>query len=258
MKLYEQHGFSRDLVDPGGDIRSVERWLGSEDRVDIAIERRSCPVTTGHLVAVKYYLLDDHANARLWARKVVDFADEYFFGAWRDRVPSGTYQDKPPDRAFYDKRAGWLPELQAGLLWGSCLGEWDRVGRYAAYLRDDVIRDAEQSVENRAWYLILAGGLRGRPWAEMTEFVETVRRGRRKQEQLLLDVLESIYVGDDSRKVDDASTFYFRHHKRTRAKSPSIPERLAIDYSIVSLLAKQIEKSPQLPENSEKYIVFFH
>jgi len=207
-----------------------------------------------NLIAIQHYLSDDLEGTRDWAVRVMAFADDWFLGPWRDRAPSGNYHDQPPDRAWQDLNMPWQNEFQASLLWGSCLGEWERLGRLASSLRDDIMQDVEQTPENRAWLLIAAGIVRGRPWNEMKEMIDTVQDGRRKRERLLLDLLDAILHGDDSR-LSETSTRYFQYFKKSESKEFSITAKVAIDGAFLLHFGRHQGRHVAIPSSVEDYII---
>jgi hypothetical protein len=180
---YERVGLPADMADPAPNIRSVGRYLNL-DPEDTDRSKRGSRLSMSDLIATQYYLSDDPRSARDWAGRVLSFADDYFLGSWRDRRPSGNYRDQPPDRTYQDRNLPWQDEFQACLLWGSCLGAWEHLGRIARALPDDVMLDVEQTEQNRAWLLAVAGLVRGETWDQQKEWAEMVRSGRRRQERM--------------------------------------------------------------------------
>jgi hypothetical protein len=231
MERYKRVGLTEEMTDPSSTIRAVSTSFDVVERQDIIDFLPSQRVFDSSITAIRHYLREDLANTRVWADNAVMFAEAYFFGDWRDRALTGNGRDQPPDRKWWDVHATWQSEFTAAMLWGSVLGCWDRLARIAGAIRDDVRLGIEQTEQNRAWLLIVAGHLRGRPWAELAPFIETVRTGRRR-ERLLLAWLTANREGDLA-AINRAAQEYAAYYLRAEAKIYDILCKLMIDGSFL-------------------------
>jgi hypothetical protein len=257
MLRYQRIGCPEKLVHVGTCLNSLEHSLTVEetdDRPDITKSRRQDCVNTGNLVAIQFYLLDDLQNTRVWASKVLDYAAEYFFGDWRDRIPSGDYGNEPPNRDYWDRKATWRYEFQACLLWSSCLADWDGLRRFAAYLRDDVIRDVDQPNENRSWLLAVARVLQGTQLDQLAEYVAVIHQGTRKRERFLLAFLDAILNADDT-ALARATKDYFKYYKSSESKKQEITAKVAMDGTFLVNFARYRGRSIEVPANVQDHIV---
>lgn len=232
IKRYERVGLTEEMFDPSSVIQSVSRSFEVAERQDIIDFLPSQRVLNSSFAAIGYYLQEDLGNTRVWAERTVAFAEEYFFGEWRDRALSGPRRDQPPDREWWAVHGVWQREFTEAVLWGSVLGCWDRLARIAGAIRDDVRLDIEQTEQHRAWLIVVAGHLRGRPWAELAPFIETVQTGRRRRERLLLAWLLANRAGDPA-AIDRAAQAYTAYYLRAEAKVYDILCKLMIDGSFL-------------------------
>ncbi len=256
MPLYERVGWPREWIDIERSNNRLRRLHETPPRDDILWVLACDAVSYRSELAFSHYLLDEVKEAREYAVQILDATDEYFFGDWRDRVRPRDDEIRPDEsnREWWHRHAVWRDEFREPCMWASCLGAWDRCRRWAGYLRDDVTFDVEQSAEDRAWYLIVAGVLLDRPWEDMKQFVEAIETGRRKREKLLLDTMRALTAGDNT-AFNDALARHLAHYKSTDAKKRDRHERLAIDGTILVNLALYRGLDVKIPERVKDHIV---
>ena len=203
-------------------------------------------------IASCYFMKEELGPARDWAARSLSYADDFFFGPWRDMIPYGGNSPlPPPHRQAWFKNEGWITELQVSLVWGSALGEWDFIRKLAGYFQDGVSGNCGQSESNYSWWLLLTGILQGRDPQELAPYREKIEngRGRARNEQLLLNFLDTICQGSDqevhaaSRKLFSAAAkqdfknqdFFYPmlcegsflvHYTRHRGRPLTIPESI--------------------------------
>lgn len=238
----EHSSIRRDRVGwPRGDLRPASQEVDLNESLarqvsdNILSSALDGHVFSAHITALSYYLEDQSTSARRVALLTLDLANQYLFGEWRDRIRCKEYNHDMTLREFWNRNASWESSVVPGLLWSAVLGEWDQFTKVGSYLRDDV--RLEESEELTAWYLILSGVARGRPWEEMEKFIETIRQGKSKRERLLLDALSAL-LGKSDAPFQAALNAHFDHYKRTEAKKDEITSKLAIDGSILVHLAR--------------------
>lgn len=207
-------------------------------------------------IALTAYLADEHRISAEWARRCLNSTEEYFFGSWRDEEPSGNYGDQPPDRAWQDRTCSWSSAWQDALVWCSSLGEWDRLLRFAEYPRDDVQLDIDQKKENRAWLLVLAGVLRGRPREQLQEHVATILEGRRRRERLLLWTLEHILEGAEE-EASGSLADYATYYKTAEFPKMDVTLKVAMDATFLVHYAEYTDVEIEVPEKLKDHIVRF-
>lgn len=209
-----------ELDDESTNLRlsSIPRNLASRHRRHHEAYSHSSLVTVSELMVSVYWLRQESTGVREHATGTIAYALDFAFGRWRDEIPSGSNGKSPPDRAWWDANWSWRRELEASLFCGSFIGAWDELKRIAEWLRDDVRLDIEQSKEDRAWLLIVAGVLKDRPWEEMGKWVTRIEQSHRKRERLLLAVLRAI-VSSNQSDFDKALTAHFARYRRSELRS---------------------------------------
>ncbi len=259
MKLYARLGLTPDRID---FQRSIDSAAETRRKIpdEVAIKNigpgglLESNATNHSYVALESYLAGVHDVTHEYALRYLDAAHEYFFGRWRDEVPSGNHRDLPPDREYQDRNRTWARHWLNCLLWCSVLGEWDRLIEFAGYLRDDIKLDFEQSTENRAWLLLVAGKLRGRPLEELKLFSDTILSGKRKREKLLWNVFNDIL----EEAPDEASASLARY--ATYYRTAEFPKRelnlkVAYDASFLVHYAEFLDVEIEVPEKLKDHIV---
>ncbi len=252
--LYERVGWPREWISIELSNKGLRRWIEGPAKEGLLREHVGGVASYCSDLAFSHYLLDEIKEARQYAVQLLDATDEYFFGDWRDRAKPRDIEPGESNRDYWHRHAVWRDKFREPCMWASCLGAWDRCRRWAAYLRDDVTFDVEQSAEDRAWYLIVAGVLLDRPWADMKPFVETIESGRRKREKLLLDTMRPLTAGDNA-AFNDALAKHLSHYKSTDAKKRNMYERLAIDGTFLINLARHRGLEPRIPDRVKDHIV---
>ncbi len=209
-----------------------------------------------HYAAFAAWALGHHDVAKKWGIKAIEMVEEYFFGEYLDRIPSGNHHDQPPDRAYYEQTAPWKSPFESALLWCSLLGEWDRLEKIAGYLRDDVKPDVEQSKENRAWLLLVAGVVRGRDYSELSSFSKTVLDGKKARERLLLWTLDAI-VEEAPEQASGFLADYAKRYLKTELPKHDITTKIALDASFLVHWASYCDVEIDVPEKLKPHIVAF-
>ena len=252
---YQQVGLTRDRLDPDHSLSRLEVWLSEGDILDHNTEmRKQQAVFMGMFVILENYFLDKLALCFEWMPKVVDYAHEYFFGDWREKVPSGNSQKEPPSREYQDIHCPWDTEIQSTLTWCACLNDWQRAQEIATYLRDDIKLDIDQKPENRAWLLYLGGILTGRAESEMAELATCIENGKPKREKLLFALLQAILHGTDADR-DKAAKQYFKYYKSSESKSQKLTSKVAMDGTFLVHFAKHRGREIPVPENVQVHII---
>lgn len=213
-------------------------------------------VYCAHLIAIQYYLVDNMINAKIWGGKALELLDDYFFGEWRDTIASGNYRDAPPDRAWWDVHASWQSKFETAMLWASAMGQWERLKCFASYPTMNIIRDAEQSHENRAWLLTVGVTLYGNGLQGCSDLGATIVEGRRKRERLLFNFLTSITDSSGS-KVQEAADEYFTYYKLAESRKTDLTKKISVDGSFLVHYARHRGHQITLLDNVRDHIVMF-
>jgi hypothetical protein len=251
----ERVGWSRELCDPEASRKSIEKnKRPPQDVCDIQYQKETdlhCKI----LLALKHWLLEQILEAKEAAREAVSSAEEYFFGEWRQILPAGNRRELPPDPEYFHRHAAWAHSFYPGAtMWAACTGDWQFVKRLSGYVTRDCKLDIDQTNENRAWLLILAGSLRGDSLVDYRDERGLIVSGRAKREKLLLVLLESILDPSPAR-VESATKDYFKHYSKVEAKRQLITSKVAIDGSILVQFAERRGTPLPIPASLDDYIV---
>jgi hypothetical protein len=232
-------------------IESLNKALQGTKDVQLIEIFKHDTVSKSNFIAIRYYLVDNKKGAENYAHPLLDYAIEYFFGQWRNEVP---YDGKIG--VHYWKRSLWVDEFREAILWGSCLGEWEKVKCIAQYPDDDCYTGttAIYTGEIQAWYLVLAAVLRGDTLDTVSKYCKVIETGKKKREKLLLKVLRPLLKGD----MDIANqefAVYLKYYKRFEFPKKLVPETLAIDGTFLINYARYLGYELQYPAEYEDHIV---
>lgn len=208
------------------------------------------------LTALEAYLAEDHLLTERLITQFREATSKYFFGAWRDQVPSGNRRELPPDRDYQDRTKLWEMHWSYAIVWFSSLNRWNDLLDFASYLRDDVVPDPEQSKENRAWLLFVAKVLRGDPREETQPLVDTIFAGRRKREKLLYRLFDAILEGDEE-SANGALKDYSTYYRATEFPGDDLTKKVAFDASFLVHYAEYRDMEIQVPPKMVDHIVRF-
>ncbi|MEM9251916.1 MAG: hypothetical protein AAGB29_06160 [Planctomycetota bacterium] len=192
--------------------------------------------------------------AREWALKNMEVVEEIFFGEWQDRVGSGNYGKELPNREYWRRVQAWKSYIEHALLWGSVLGQWDRLAKITAYLPDDIGADIDQSDENRCWLLLLAGVVSGRNYHELGGFSQCVLNGKKVRERLLFWTLDAI-LEQASEQASDYLNDYTKRYFKVEYPRHDISTKIALDASVLVHWAEYSDVELQVPDKLEPHIV---
>lgn len=251
---HERLGIPGSWLKPQSTLEAIEDSLKNRDREGNEKTVREMLVFECCKVAGEFLYLDKTDLARHWAERVVEYADDFFFGSWRDRALTGNMHDEAPDRKWWDENATWNEPFDASLVWGSAIGNWNFLQKLGTYFHDDVTENVDQSEANWAWCLIVAGVLRQRDWDEMKALRKKIEKSRAKNEQLLLQFLEAILFGSDD-QLATASKEYWQFFKKTDGKKKELFAPLAFYGNFLLRFAEKMGRQVSAPANVEDHLI---
>ncbi len=199
------------------------------------------------------YLLDDYCAAKDWAKRTIEYADDYFFGAWRDEVPSGNNHREPPSRIWHDLHSSWVMPLQSALVAASALGLWERAERFATYPREGIRENDGISAACDSFWLYFCAVLRGASQETVAKHSTAVLEQGNKSDRLLLAFADAVR-GADNKALQKAADEYFKHYKRVEAKKQYISSKLAMDGSMVLHWARHLGRTVVVPNEVRDHI----
>jgi hypothetical protein len=253
MKRFERIGFPREYIYLEARLK---RW--AEVPVNVPLhsswaEYQSL-ASDCLLISLYAFLLDEVELSREWAKRSIGFVDQHFGGEWRGVLPTGNDRKGPPDKHYHGIHTPWDFAFRSGMLAGSLLERWSWLENLGGYLIDDICRCVDQTESNRAWYLLVAGVLRSRPWAEMTGFYEKTQNAPQKREKLLARLLHSIVEGTESDRSASTNE-YFTHFKKSDRKQQDIEIMLPLDASFLVHYSRHLGRPLPVPADVTDYIV---
>ncbi|QDU44736.1 hypothetical protein Mal52_32220 [Symmachiella dynata] len=232
--------------------RRIAGLQKSEADLGVTNDRRQ-----GYLVDAKdafhaLYVLGDKKSARVWAERGVAYALEFFFGVWRDQVPSGNGRNQPPNREWQDRSLNWVEPLEEALVLATILERWDDVRRLAEFPRDDISEnDGIVAVMDACW-LYLCGVIRGRDPQELEPFQQRVIDQGRKRDKLFLEFVKALARGEGV-ALQQAADEYFKQFLRVETRK----DMTSFDWdgTILVHYATHLGYDLQIPEKYRKYFV---
>ncbi len=250
MPLYEKFGLDSQLFTKDNfehDQKMLLIYLNNEPPdVGLVSSYKGGLVSNSCRLCFYYYLIDEKMRIGHYAVPMFDYVLDYFFGEWRKT----TSVDGKIGEEFVKRCELWVSELRYSILWASILREWDKAKEISKY-PDELCMEADfESKEKKAWYIAFATYLRDGSLDNASKFVGLIENGKKKREKLLLNVLKTI-VDNDSEHFTKEFGAYIKHYKAREFPQKQVPEKLAIDGTILFNLAKHEGFDVSFPE---KYI----
>jgi hypothetical protein len=250
MPLYEKFGLDSKLF-------SKERFKNTQESLLTCLNKKpphislistykSGLVFDSSRICLNYYLIDEKERIKHYVKPIFDYALDYFFGEWRKTTPV----DGKVGEEFVKRCELWVRYFRELILWASVLGEWDKAKEISRYPDDLCMEAGFESKEKKAWYILLAVYLREDSLDNAGKYVDLIENGKKKRERLLLKILRTIIAKDADGFTKEFNVYlkYYKSHEYTQSQ---IPEKLAIDGTIMLNLAKHKGLSVEFPR---KYI----
>jgi hypothetical protein len=253
MKLYERLCVDEKVLNEEATIKFLERW--NDPIVDIRNTHtvKALRVSEPNFAAYFYCLLENNTEAKKFAIIAVESAIEFFFGEWRQQVPT---RDGSLDPEYWKVNSGWDSEFRGALLWASCLGDWNSATKIAQYPTAECCNKYAIKNPEMNYPLVLAAFIRGDSLESVQSSIDVVEKGVKKKEKLLLAVLMSI-VKKDKEMFDEAFLEYMKYFKKKDAKSQLWTERFATEGTILFNLARHKGLEVDSPEKYRDHFICF-
>lgn len=250
MPLYEKFGLDPQLFTKDNfehDQKMLLTYLNKEPPcIDLVSDYKEGLVSDSCRICFYYYLIDKKIRIKHYARPMFDYAIDYFLGEWLKTTPC----DGKKGIDIWKSCLLWVSELRYSILWAGVLGEWDKAREISKY-PDELCMEADfESKEKKAWYILLAIYLCEDSLKNAEKFIDIIENGKKKLEKLLLNVLRAI-IAKDEKAFANEFEIYMKYYKAHEFSKPSVPEKLAIDGTILFNLAKHKGMKVEFPR---KYI----
>ena len=248
MPLYEKFGLDSQLFKKENfddDQRMLLTYLNKKPPyISLVSSYKGSLVSDSSRICLNYYLIDEKDRIEHYANPIFGYALDYFFGEWRQTTPI----DGKVGEEFLKRGELWIRYFREPILWASVLCEWEKAKEISKY-PDELCMEADfESKEKKAWYILLAIYLRENSLDNAGKYVELIENGKKKREKLLLNVLRAI-IANDPESFTKEFAAYMKHYKAREFPQRQIPEKLAIDGTILFNLAKHKGLQVEFPEN---------
>jgi hypothetical protein len=210
MTLYERFGW---VIKPETYLENLDYARLDPPRLDSIPDRKGDRVACASNVAICFYLLNQKKKAARYARETVDATIEYFFGKWKEKVPTDLGN---PDPEWWRVHDLWIPTFREGLYWASALGDWAKATKIAQY---PTPKSYGFPKEDKALYLLLAMVVRGGDPKEFQSVSDQISRGKKEKPKLILRVLQGIEQknqGDFQRSLEEYLCYFRKREFRTK------------------------------------------
>ena len=247
MPLYEKFGLDSQLFKKENfddDQRMLLTYLNKKPPcTDLISTYKAGLAFDSSRICLNYYLIDEKDRIEHYARPMLDYALDYFFGEWRKTTPI----DGKIGEEFVKRCKLWVNYFRESILWASVLGQWDKAKEISKYPDELCMKADFESKEKKAWYVLLAIYVREDSLDNAGSYVELIENGKKKREKLLLSVLRTI-VANEPESFTKEFDIYMKHYKAREFPQRQIPEKLAIDGTILFNLAKHKGLQVEFPE----------
>ena len=199
--------------------QDVARRQGLDHRTDVFI-----------LGAIGFRTADDDlADWRRRGAEIPGLAVEYFYGTWR-----GEFGEKlSPERAR--RELDWIEPFRQGLMAALYFDDEANLARLLEWPGEDLADDegtTDRTPGDRAFYTVLARGLRG-AGAEHgpTSFLGR-SIGRRRRPKLLTAVVDALAAGDGA-AARGALAAFLRHYRKAEFRQDRVDFVVSVDGTIL-------------------------
>jgi len=256
MPLYKKFGLSSQVFSKDSFEHFQKMLLTYLNKkpphIDLVSSYKQSLVSDSSWLCFWYYMVDEKDRIAHYARPMFDYALDYFFGEWRKTTPV----DGKIGEEFVKRVELWISEFRNSILWASVLGEWEKAKEISRYL-DELTMFAQQweTKEKKAWYTLLAIYLREGNLNGAANYIELIENGKKKREKLLLNVLRTIIARSADRFTKEFK-IYIKYYKSHEFTQRSVPEKLAIDGTILFNLAKHKGIDVTFPKEYIDHYIF--
>jgi hypothetical protein len=180
---------------------------------------------TRALLALVCYFAEDHQSAKLYGKQCLEDCNEFFFGSWRSQFIT---PDKTIDAARWKRRFIWMQILEATLLWGSVLGEWEFLKKVGTFPEPDSCISDGYRQQDRDLYVAFGAFLRDASQMELETLLERAATGSRKSCKLLVAVIRAC-VARDTVLIQKSLVEFLKYYKKNEFPKEQITKKISIE-----------------------------
>ena len=176
------------------------------------------------LLALTCHYAEQPEAARVRGQEFLAESVEFFFGDWRQTYVAPTGQVDPK---WWQEQLEWMSPFEAGLLWGSVLGQWDYLQRLGAFPSPEGRVTTDRSAQERDLLVAIAAVIRQAPAEEVTARLDQAAAGRNKACKLAVDILRG-GLARDLQHLQIAVTAYLKHYRANEFPQEMMASKVSI------------------------------
>lgn len=219
-------------------------WLVSSIKSDLGLDATN--------VAICYYCVGDLREARNYAERAVKHFLDYFFGKWREEIPTDL---KTLDPEWWRVHAGWVGHFSEAVCWGTSLRDWKSVQHLAEYPSDES-KPGGASREDAAACLALACLLRKTPAPDYEHCFAIIQKGKKQKPKLIAAVLRALQEKSATEFQKSLET-YLHYFRRSEFKKSSLDKLLCFDGTTLLNIGTRDGLVFRTPPEVENHIIRF-
>ena len=203
-----------------------------------------------HCYAIECYVDGDAKRAMESARLVVQAALDYFYGGWRNALPT---PDGTVGQEAWKPFCLWYEEVMQSLPWACALGDWKAVRQIAEYPPENKLPEAAKAKGETAWGWALISFLRGEPRKRVEGFIAKAEADKAKRPKLLCPVLRAL-IDNDVAGFEKTLLAYLTYYRKSEFKL-DVDQLLALDGTTLYHLGRKQGFNLQLPEHVFDHVI---
>jgi hypothetical protein len=204
--------------------------------------------------AIESYVEDSgRAASKEAARGVLQAVTEYFYGDWRDTLPT---PDGKVGHEEWRTVCLWYEEVMQSLSFAAALSDWESMSKIAAYPPENKLPEAAKAIGESAWGWALITFLRGQSHEKVDGFLKKAEcLEKAKRLKLLAPVLRAL-MNKDAAQYEKTLLAYLAYYRKSEFKRV-IDKIVALDGTTLYHLGRKQGFKVKLPENVADHVIRF-
>ncbi len=246
--LFEKFGATFEL---GQFYPAYERKLNAVEPDWLVPGSKAALVDDATFIALFYWCEGRSGDAKTYAAECVKHGVEYFFGKWREEIPTDL---KTRDAVWWRIHATWVTPFREALCWATALGDWKAVQLLAEYPAKETRPGVDATREDAAACFALASLLRGSAPSDYEACFGVIQRGKKEKPKLVAGVVRALQArnADQFQKCLEAYLHYFR---KSEFKKTSLDKLLCLDGTTLLNLGLHVGLAFSIPPEVEDHII---
>jgi hypothetical protein len=246
--LFEKFGATFEL---GQFYPAYERKLNAVEPDWLIPGSKAALVDDATFIALCYWCEGRSRDAKTYAAECVKHGVEYFFGKWREEIPTDL---KTRDAGWWRIHSTWVTPFREALCWATALGDWKSVQRLAGYPTKESKPGVDATREDAAACFALACVLRNAPAADYAHCFTIIEKGKKEKPKLVAAVLGALRARDAAQfqKSLESDLRYFR---KSEFKKTSLDKLLSLDGTTLLNIGLHMGLAFSIPPEVEDHII---